>query len=339
MTADANQLTGHATATVASNDLRVLCDALERLGYEVGELLATAGLQPGDLADPDARLPCTAYSSLLTNAQQIRFTPNLALRLATVVPIGAYPLLDYLVVTSDNVGEGLRQLSRYFRLVGNPVVLDAREGTDTIDMVMTGAGIPFSVEYLAALIVLHMRKETDGKFAAAGVSFMHRTDDAAGFERALGCPVASGAVWNGVSISRDVWRLPLRRRDAVLRGVLERQADRTLADAPKADDPVAEVRRVLAWKIGNGGTRIEAVARRLATSPRTLQRRLAAGGVSFQELLDDVRKEAAGQRVAHSAMSIGEIAYLLGYSEPGPFHRAFKRWYGETPQAFRKNHR
>ena len=165
-------------------------------------------------------------------------------------------------------------------------------------MVMTGAAIPFSVEYLAALIVLHMRKETDGKFAAAGVSFMHRPDDAAEFERALGCPVASGAAWNGVSISRDVWRLPLRRRDGVLRGVLERQADQTLAQEPEPDDPVAEVRRVLAWKIGNGGTRIEAVARQLATSPRTLQRRLAAGGVSFQELLDDVRKEAAGQRVA-----------------------------------------
>jgi AraC-like DNA-binding protein len=66
---------------------------------------------------------------------------------------------------------------------------------------------------------------------------------------------------------------------------------------------------------------------------------LAAGGISFQQLLEDVRKQAARQRVAHSAMSICEIAYLLGYSEPGPFHRAFKRWYGETPQAFRKNHR
>ena len=184
-----------------------------------------------------------------------------------------------------------------------------------------------------------MRKETDGEFAAAGVSFMHRPDDAAGFECVLACPVTSGAAWNGVSISRDVWCLPLRRRDGVLRSVLERQADQTLAQEPEPGDPVAEVRRVLAWKIGNGGTRIEAVARQLATSPRTLQRRLAAGGVSFQELLDDVRKQAAGQHVAHSAMSIGEIAYLLGYSEPAPFHRAFKRWYGETPQAFRKNHR
>jgi AraC-like DNA-binding protein len=339
MTAGANRLTGHATLTVASNDLRVLCGAFKQLGYVVEELLATAGLQQSDLADPDARLPCTAYSALLNRAQQVRFTPNLALRLALVVPIGAYPLLDYLVVTSDSVGEGLQQLARYFRLVGNPVVLEPREGTDAIDMVMTGAAMPFSVEYLAALIVLHMRKETEGKFTAAGVSFMHRPDDAAEFERALGCPVASGAAWNGVSISRDVWRLPLRRRDGVLRGVLERQADQALSQLPEPGDPVAEVRRVLAWKLGNGGARIEAIARQLATSPRTLQRRLAAGGISFQQLLDDVRKQAALQRVAHSAMSICEIAYLLGYSEPGPFHRAFKRWYGETPQAFRKNHR
>ena len=339
MTAGANRLTAHATGTVASNDLRVLCGALEKLGYPVQELLPAAGLQQNDLADPDARLPCAAYSSLLTRAQQIRFTPNLALRLAMLVPIGAYPLLDYLVLTSDSVGEGLQQLARYFRLVGNPVALEARKGMDAMDMVMTGAAMPFSVEYPAALMLLHMRAETEGKFAASRVTFMHRPDDIGEFERMLGCPVVADAQWNGVSISRDVWRLPLRRRDGVLRGVLERQADQTLAREPEPNDPEAEVRRVIAWKIGNGGTRIQAVARQMATSPRTLQRRLAAGGVSFQELLDDVRKEAAGQRVAHSALSICEIAYLLGYSEPGPFHRAFRRWFGETPQAFRKNHR
>jgi hypothetical protein len=77
MTAGANRLTGHATLTVASNDLRVLCGAFKQLGYVVEELLATAGLQQSDLADPDARLPCTAYSALLNRAQRCVSLPTL----------------------------------------------------------------------------------------------------------------------------------------------------------------------------------------------------------------------------------------------------------------------
>src|SRR5262249_48890495 len=84
-------------------------------------------------------------------------------------------------------------------------------------------------------------------------------------------------------------------------------------------------------------TRIETIARRLATSPRTLQRRLSSEGLSYQKLLDDWRKDSARRHLSSSALSIGEIAYLLGFAEPAPFHRAFKRWFGVTPHAFRQD--
>ena len=62
-------------------------------------------------------------------------------------------------------------------------------------------------------------------------------------------------------------------------------------------------------------------------------------GVSFQELVDEARKEAAGRYLGESALAISEVAYLVGYSEPAPFHRAFKRWYGVTPDVFRQKRR
>jgi AraC-like DNA-binding protein len=74
-------------------------------------------------------------------------------------------------------------------------------------------------------------------------------------------------------------------------------------------------------------------------SGRTLQRRLGAEGVSYQQLLDDARKEAAGRHIGDPALAICEIAYLVGYAEPAPFHRAFKRWYGMTPDVFRQKQR
>jgi AraC-like DNA-binding protein len=97
-----------------------------------------------------------------------------------------------------------------------------------------------------------------------------------------------------------------------------------------------DVRRALAVLVAGGDTRIERVARDLGTSRRTLQRRLAAAGASYQDLLDETRREAAERYLAESSLSIAELGYLLGYSEPSAFHRAFKRWFGRSPQAFRE---
>jgi AraC-like DNA-binding protein len=85
--------------------------------------------------------------------------------------------------------------------------------------------------------------------------------------------------------------------------------------------------------------RIQTVARVLATSARSLQRRLAAAGVSYQQLLDLARKDAAERHLTDSLLSIADVAYSLGYSEPAAFNRAFRRWHKDTPQAFRQRQR
>ena len=144
-----------------------------------------------------------SHAALTSHAQQLLFTPNLALHLASVIPIGAFPLLDYLVVTSDDVGGGIRQLVRYFKLVGSPVLLDLSENVDTIEVVVSGSSVPFGVEYTISLAVLHLREESEAQFVAAAVSFSHRPDDPAEFERVLGCPIHSGGSWNGITVSRE----------------------------------------------------------------------------------------------------------------------------------------
>jgi len=321
-----------------AHDLRVLLDALGRLGHNVDMLLAAAGLGEANFADPDARVPCEAYEEVLKRAQRARFTPNLALELARVTPLGAWPLLDYLVVTADTVGSGVRQLNRYFRLTGSFIVVNVREGTDPVRVEIT-APSPFAIEYDAALQILHFRNETEGRFAASALSFRHTLDDADEFERVVGCPVVSNAEWSGISVPLDSWRLPLRRRDPILRQMLEGHADAILARLPAKTGLAAHVERALTTLVAGGDTRIDTIARQLAMSPRTLQRKLADEGTSFQKVLDDARRDAAGKYLNDSALAIGEIAYLLGYSEPAPFHRAFKRWYGLTPEVFRQRAR
>jgi AraC-like DNA-binding protein len=347
MTARANSLTERATAPVRraerewsmpAAEARTFIKAFECLGYAADELLASAGVPTADATDPDGRVPCEYLGRIVSSAQQQRFTPNLAMELARVTPLGAYPLIDYLVVTSESVGAGVRQLARYYRLIGNPVVLDLHEDADPIRIEMAG-GAAFGVEFTATLLVLHMRSETDGRFAADSVSVGHKPDDAAAWERVLGCPVESMARWTGVSIPRTSWLLPLRRRDSVLRQVLEARADDVLARLPARAGLALQVQRALASSVPGSDTRIDVLARRLAMSGRTLQRRLAVEQVSYHELLDDARKEAAARYLDESTLAICEIAYLVGYAEPAPFHRAFKRWYGTTPEQFRQQQR
>jgi AraC-like DNA-binding protein len=347
MTAHANSLTerakppgaGSALWSMPANDLRVTMSGLAHLGHDGDALLASVGLADTRLDDPDLLIPCETVGKLLACAQQKRYIPNLALELARLTPIGAYPLLDYLVMTSDTVGAGVRQLACYRRLVGDPVTIMLDEEIDPIRIAMTSAGSTFGVEYMASLIVLHLRNETDGRFAAGSVSFRHTPDDVAAFERILGCPVLPAASWSGISVPSDAWRLPLRRRDPVLRQVLETQANEILARLPPRIGVAHEVQRALATHIVGGDTSMATLARELAMSGRTLQRRLTQEGVSYQELLDEARKEAAGRHISGSTLAISEVAYLLGYSEPAPFHRAFKRWFGTTPDVFRRRQR
>ena len=320
-------------------DLRAFLSALGQLGHDTDALLAASVDGDCELTDPDARVACEAVGRLVCLAQRERFTPNLGLELACRTPLGAYPLLDYLVATSETVEKGVQQLARYVRVIGTPTEITTHSEPDVVRIEIGGTTEPTSVEYSASLIVLHFRTETDGRFSASRLSLRHRPDDAGVFARALGCDVVGEASWSGLIVPMESWRLPLRRRDSLLRQLLETQADQILARLPQRSGVAEQVQRALAADLSADTTRIDTFARQLAMSGRTLQRRLADEGVSFQQLLDAARKEAAGRYLTEPTLAISEVAYLVGYSEPAPFHRAFKRWYRMTPETFRRrNH-
>lgn len=343
MTAHANVLTKSAAIaesrpplpTQAASQVRAFVDALGRLGYETHTVLRSAGVQLSDLEDPDGRISCAAVNALFARAMQERPIKNLGMRIAAETPIGAFPLVDYLVLTSACVGEGLTQLARYFRIVGVPVGLKLKETPDSVHAIYEGPADRFGDEFGITLNLLHLLEETEGRFRAEYASFTHTPDDVSEIERVLRCPVRAGASWNGWVMSRATWNLPFRRRDPILRELLERQANEMMRRIPELGGTALEVRQALVSRVAGGDTRIGGVARTLAMSARSLQRQLAAEGYSYQSLVDASRKEAAERYLSDSSLPIGEVAYLLGYSEAAAFHRAFKRWNGITPAAFR----
>lgn len=105
---------------------------------------------------------------------------------------------------------------------------------------------------------------------------------------------------------------------------------------PKGEAATDAVRRCLAGELCNGQPTLEQIAPRLHMNPRTLHRRLDDEGTNCRRVLKDVRRELASRHLAERQLAISEIAFLLGFSEPSAFHRAFKRWTGHAPLAFRE---
>ena len=347
MTAHAKELISHAKSrrptpaqvpTQPSLTFRVFLTGLTGLGYNKAALLSAAGVTAAQLEDPDGRVPCTSIPALIGQAMRTWPKTNLGIKVAAQTPIGAFQLLDYLIVTCQNVSQGIRQLARYLRLSEAPFSLEIHDAEDPVRVVYVGIQDSFTAEFEIALAIFHLRREAESELQPEYACFTHTPDDLNEAEQLLGCPMQTQWTWLGLALSRQSWELPLRRRDVVLQSVLLRNADEIANRLPTPNDVVSDLRRILLTRLAQGDSNIESVARSMGTSVRSLQRRLKYRGSSYQDVLDSIRREAAGQYLTSSGLSISEVGYLLGYSEPAAFHRAFKRWHGSTPHEFRLAH-
>jgi len=320
-------------------ELRGMLRSLERLGYDLDSLLGSVGLKRKDVENPNAYISPRACSALLARADEERRVPNLPLQLAILTPAGLSPLLDYLVASSASVEQGLDRLSRYLRIVNPTVRIVIQSRRDTGRVGVERASGPFETELCVSLSLLRFVRETDGRLKPAYACFTHEPKDIMEYQRVFGCPVRARASWNGWAFPKSAMRIPLRRSDPTLGRWLESQAAEIIARQPKDGDIREEVAGILTMQATVGELGLDTVARRLGITPRTLQRRLARAGTSFEILCDQARKAAAETYLTNTTLSISEVTYLLGYSEPAAFHRAFRRWFGGiTAQAFRLQH-
>jgi AraC-like DNA-binding protein len=118
--------------------------------------------------------------------------------------------------------------------------------------------------------------------------------------------------------------------------VLRKYADVLLAELPKAESLTERVRALITEQLVAGEPSAERIARALHMSRRTLARKLDQEGTSFKDLLEGTRRHLALRYVGGHDLGMTEIAFLLGFSQAAPFHRAFKRWTGQTPLEYRR---
>jgi AraC-like DNA-binding protein len=189
------------------------------------------------------------------------------------------------------------------------------------------------VEFVLATWVRFARETTDD---AAVIDAMHVPHppprDLRPYRDVLGVPMVFGSRHPELRLRADILARPLLGADLRLTEVLERHAETVLAARAPADEWRRRVTEVLRTQLADGSPRLATIARALAMSERALRRRLESEGTTFVAVVDDLRRALALDMVGDASLSIAEVAFLLGFSEPSAFHRAFRRWTGRTPR-------
>ncbi len=320
--------------------VRGLAEELEQVGVSRMRFLRAAGLEAGQLAATEARLPRSAIYRICEVALGLTGNPAFGLHWGGRLQGSAFNPVSHLIAHSASLRAGLEALGRFVQLISDAPGYELLEHDDTVTVRcqrVTGESSlmqRFTAEVVATSFVSLVRS-----FVAHArpqrVSFDHpapayRSEYARVFEQA----VRFEQPFTEIVFDRALLSAPSPHEDEgvheALRAFAERSIMRLAQHAPNA----LRVRDVLVQQGAAQRMDMEAVARALGMSVRSLRRRLASEGKSFHEVESDALATVAKRLLRDQQRTIQETAYEMGFSDTTTFHRAFKRWTGTTPSAY-----
>jgi AraC-like DNA-binding protein len=301
-------------------------------------------LEPLDALDPDERVPIAPSLELLRGAVEMTGDPDLGLKAAREIALGDYGAIEYVVNSASSMRDAIALLGRYLPLINDALEFSMRieNGKALIQLesrvVLPRAAADFQLAAFYVATLRHRRQPIDPNFE---VLFTHvRPENVDEYERTFAPGlVRFSAPWSGFVLDPRSLEQPYESADPALHGVLRKYADVLLADLPKTASVTERVRALIGEQLSSGEAGADRIARSLHMSRRTLGRKLEHEGTTFKQLLDDTRRRLALRYVGGHDLGLTEIAFLLGFSQAGPFHRAFKRWTGQTPLEYRRSRR
>lgn len=310
------------------------------IGVKPFDLYTRLGIDPEDLANPDALVPYEVMIEVWRVL--IEFAPDRALGLehARNARFALFGALGYATRNAPTVGAAMATLTRFHALLDPKVRfrqamaggiwrLELEHEDRVIEL-----GEP--MDSIVGASVCLMRESAVGEVQPLEILLPNRLrHDSSLYEEFFGCPVRFEQPVATIVLPASVAGLPLIDADPRMHRYL---ADYLAAahEVDEKDDLLSRVRAAIVDVIDSPDTAQAEVARSLGMSRRTLQRRLREAGTTFQTILDDERRARALFLLRDPGLALYEIAFLLGYSEPSAFQRAFKRWTGVAAGAFRK---
>jgi len=320
--------------------LRILA-GLRVLDVDVAPVLNRLGMGVSDLEALPERLSPTVFHDLwqaVTEATNVR---GFGVRIADLVQLGEFARFGDIVATSATLGDALMRGLRLFRLVSETVSLSAELGTRRVVLALQVLHKtklhPESVEFLLGTVVTFGRRITGRYAPPLEVRLAHeRPRDPSLIQQFFGCPVIFAAGENAIVLDSAALLTPVVFHDPERCAALQREAEALLADLARPGAFRSDVVTAISNEISDGDPSIERVAARLSLHPKTLARRLRTDGITYRQLLDEVRFRLARRYLEQPELSVTEIAFRLAYSDKRAFNRAFRRWTGRAPDHYRR---
>ncbi len=322
-----------------------LVQLVRRWNVTADEMLSPVGLSETAVQDPHGRLPVEMFGTLLERARSLTGEPGLGFYLGLQKRVSMYGYLGFAAMSAGSLGEALEIFVRFTPTLTTSISLRLHvEGGMASLFIEEHFDLGASRDIALINLTVGMRevgraltgRNLDGDhvdIALAEPSYLHR------FKH-----LVPNTRWNQ-PITRVVFDaalldLPLAQADRVAVKLARDQCERALDALGYDGDFVERVRRSVSNAESAPGFRsLDDVAARLAVSPCTLKRRLAAQGLSFSSLVDRERREKALILLESPKLSLDQVATRLGYSTVTNFVRAFHRWTGGTPAAYRRERR
>ncbi|MEM9191187.1 MAG: AraC family transcriptional regulator [Myxococcota bacterium] len=307
------------------------------------DLLRRLGLREEDIASNEARVPAESLYRLLDILVRELDDPGVPIHIVQSANLADLHVMGFAVMTSLNAQDAIERACRYYRLLTDTgfYQLDVDDEQYHIRWVSDPPrtlGERLSAESAIAGYLHHMRSSAGRSVVPTNVSFTHPAPEDLRVHRSFfRGPVRFSADYAGFSFLRsDMKDVVPQRADPALNAFFVRHAEGMLEELGPATDLVLRSRDVISRVLASGEPSIAVVSKQLGMSERTLRRALKKEGSSFRELVDDVRRCRAESLLQSDRTTISEIAFLLGFSDASAFSRAFRRWCGVSPQAFRQ---
>ncbi len=323
------------TAQISSYYLHWLHDYLRREGQDSQAIL-------GVLPDLESRpyLPMTEWRQGLVVAATWLDDPDFGLHFGQTITPARFGLLGYLLHHCDTLGQAGRRMRHYLPLFFSLQRMRFEVTQDEVRVAWQADVVfpHYHEEVFAVVSVVQFARALTGQHVQlAAVGFASPApNDSRALRDFLGCPIVFSQESTWMQGPLAALALPTALPDALLRGLLEQQAEAMLASLAGKDEFMVALRQSLFALMQEGEPTLERAAARLHLSARTLHRRLEERGSRFREVLEQTRQQLAESYLPDVRLSIADVALLLGYSEQSPFTHAFKRWTGKTPYAWRK---
>jgi len=304
----------------------------EQCGLKRSDLLDKCGLTNDIFADPDSRIPTRSMVRLWRAVIDEIDDPILGLNTGKIPGLVDFGLVGYAMRYSNNLQDALHRLARYQRILSEAVRFTLSEREDACVLTWVSHPALLALRHpteSAMMLLMRAASELTGEDLRPQKVELPTPppEDTAPYKKAFRCEVAFACDTAAITWTSRQMELPTVTADPALVGYLDQLASIAVGpiDAGK-DSTTTAVRRALWAMLPGGRPNIWRTAQELGVSVRTLQRRLGEEGSSFSTVLDTLRRDVTRELLAEGKQPVADISFLLGYSEPSAFHRAYRRW-------------